>query len=82
MNENDLETDPNFFEGVSRILSGIMAHLSSYVISAPLAYHLVTKEPRFEFSHYFVHLLLAQMEDYINGENVSFKIMKKKVCQK
>ena len=38
----------------------------------------MTKETRFEFSHEFVHLLLAQMEDHIDGKNISFKIKRKK----
>ena len=78
MSEDSQDDKSDFCEGLARIFSAIKAHLSSYVISAPLAYHLVTKETRFEFSHEFVHLLLAQMEDHIDGKNISFKIKRKK----
>ena len=77
-NENDPNADPEFCEGLARIFVGIRAHLSSYVISAPLAYHLLTRETRFEFSHDFSHHLLAQMEDYIKGENIYFKLRRRK----
>ena len=78
MSEDSQDDKTDFCEGLARIFSAIKAHLSSYVISAPLAYHLVTKETRFEFSHEFVYLLLAQMEDHIDGKNISFKIKRKK----
>ena len=78
MSEDSQDDKSDFCEGLARIFSAIKAHLSSYVISAPLAYHLVTKETRFEFSHEFVYLLLAQMEDYIDGKNIHFKLKRKK----
>ena len=73
-----METSPSFIEGLSRVLIGIRAHISSYVISAPLAYHIVTKGSRFEFSHEFSYFLLAQLEDFIEGKPISVKIRSRK----
>ena len=41
--ENNTESDPGVIKRLSRVLCGIKAHISSYVISATLAYHIVTK---------------------------------------
>ena len=62
------ETAPDFCEGLVRILSGIRAHINSYIISPTLGHHIITMGSRFQFSHTFKPLLLAQMEDYIHGK--------------
>ena len=76
--ENIEDSAPEFIEGLSRILIGIRTHISSYVIGTPLAYHLLTKGSRFEFSHDFASLLLGQMEDFTSDMELSFKIRQKK----
>ena len=55
------------------VLSEICAHLSSSIISATMAWHLVMKESRFLFSHEFVVILLSQMEDWLKKEAISFR---------
>jgi hypothetical protein len=40
---------PNFKVGLGNVLSGILAHLSSTVLSATMAWHLVIKDSRFQF---------------------------------
>ena len=81
--ENIEDSAPEFIEGLSRILIGIRTHISSYVIGTPLAYHLLTKGSRFEFSHDFASLLLGQLEDFTSDMELSFKIRQKKIkyCQ-
>ena len=76
--ENIEDSAPEFIEGLSRILIGIRTHISSYVIGTPLAYHLLTKGSRFEFSHDFASLLLGQMEDFTSDMELSFKIRQRK----
>ena len=64
-----IEKAPDFVEGLCRLLSdGITAHLSSIVVSAPLAHVLIVKGSRFQFSHDFGNLLLTQIIDYLDGE--------------
>ena len=63
-----LENGPDFVEGLCRLLSGITAHLSSTVVSAPLAHVLIVKGSRFQFSHDFGNLLLTQIIDYLDGD--------------
>jgi len=64
---------PNFSVGLGHVLSGIMAHLSSTVISAPMAWHLVIKESRFQFSHKFSLVLLSQFESWLKDEDIHFR---------
>ena len=68
--------DPDFVEGLSRLLCGISAHLNANVVAAPMAHIIVVNDSRFMFSHTFGNLLLSQMEDYIDDiqTNVSFRI--------
>jgi hypothetical protein len=65
--------DPNFSVRLGHVLSGIMAHLSSSVISATLAWHLVIEESRFLFSHEFSQILLSQFESWLLGEDIQFR---------
>jgi len=46
--------EPNFRVGLGHVLSGILAHLSSTIISATMAWHLVMKDSRFQFSSFTV----------------------------
>ncbi len=74
--ENEGETnveDPNFSIGLGHVLSGILAHLSSTVISATMAWYLVLNESRFRFSHEFFHILLSQFESWLVGNDIHFR---------
>ena len=73
-NNNSTETPPtDFTEGLSRVLSGIRAHMSSSIISPPLAHLLVCQESRFAFSHDFSHLPLSQIEAYLDDKPIHFR---------
>jgi hypothetical protein len=56
-----------------------MAHLSSTVISATMAWHLVTNDSRFRFSHEFSHILLSQFESWLRDEDINFRFRR---CKK
>jgi hypothetical protein len=62
--------EPNFKVGLGHVLSGVLAHLSSTVLSATMAWHLVIKDSRFQFSHDFSHILLSQFESWLLGEDI------------
>jgi hypothetical protein len=64
---------PIFSIGLGHVLSGIIAHLSSSVISATMAWHLINKESRFQFSHEFSHILLSQFESWLRDEDIHFR---------
>jgi hypothetical protein len=70
---------PNFSVGLGHVLSGIMAHLCSTVISAAMAWHLVTNDSRFKFSHEFSHILLSQFESWLRDEDINFRFQR---CKK
>ena len=83
MSDNDTESDqcqfdnvPGFVEGLSRLLSGISAHMCSNIVAAPLGHFIVDNDSRFLYSHEFSNLLLSQLEDYIEDttNNVSFQL--------
>jgi hypothetical protein len=44
-----------------------MAHLSSAILSATMAWHLVINESRFKFSLEFSHILFSQFESWLLG---------------
>jgi len=49
------------------VFSGILAHLSSTVLSSTMARDLLIKDSRFQFSHDFSHILLSQFESWLLG---------------
>jgi hypothetical protein len=59
-------------------LTGIMAHLSSTVKSATMAWHLVQNKSRFRFSHDFSQILLSQFEGWLRDEDIQFCFRRKK----
>jgi len=67
--------------GLRRLLSGINAHISSCVVSATMAWYLVTHGSRFHFSHDFRPLLLSQLEAWYEGQPISRRIRYKKKRQ-
>ncbi len=68
----------NFKVGLGHVLSGIWAHLSSTVLSATMAWYLVIKDSRFQFSHDFSHILLSQFESWLLGEDIQFRYRRNK----
>jgi hypothetical protein len=74
----ELIETPRFSVGLGHVLSGIMANLSSSVISATMAWHLVTEETRFRFSHDFSHILLSQFESWLRDEDIHFRFRRNK----
>ena len=68
------ETAHDFSEGLKQVLQAIYANISSYIISPTLAHHIITTGSRFVFSHKTTPLLLAQMEEYLHGKNISFTL--------
>ena len=70
--------EPNFKVGLGHVLSGIMAHLSSTILSATMAWHLVIKDSRFQFSHDFSTILLSQFESWLLGNDIQFRYRRNK----
>jgi hypothetical protein len=54
--------EQNFRVGLGHVLSRILAHLSSTIISATKAWHLVMKDSRFQFSHDFSQILFYSLK--------------------
>jgi len=70
--------EPNFKVGLGHVLSGILAHLSSTVLSATMSWHLVMKDSRFQFSHDFSQILLSQFESWLLGDDLQFRYQRNK----
>ena len=68
------DSPSDFSEGLSRILSAIHANVNANIISPTLSHFIATVGSRFLFSHETAPLLLAQMEDYLDGKNISFTL--------
>jgi hypothetical protein len=68
-----LDSFPSGFgEGISRMLSGIMAATSRDVVSAPMAHLIICNNGRrFTYSHDFAPLLLKQMDDVLHGNPIN-----------
>jgi hypothetical protein len=73
-----MSIEPNFKLGLGHVLSGIMAHLSSTILSATMAWHLVIQDSRFQFSHDFSHILLSQFESWLLGDDIQFRYRRNK----
>ena len=59
-NSKEEETkDPDFSEGLKRVLGAIRAHVSSSVISPPMAHYLARNKTRFVFSRDFTYMYYA-----------------------
>ena len=67
-----------FGEGISRMLSGIMAATSRDVVSAPMAHLLICQHGRrFKYSHDFTPLLAQQMDDFLHDKPVNVRLRTK-----
>lgn len=68
-----------FGEGISRMLSGIMAATSRDVVSAPMAHLLISQNgKRFQYSHDSTSLLIREMDDTLHNREVNVIIRTKK----
>ena len=74
MNNRYTTTPPDFAEGLSCLLSRIRAHMSSSIISPPMAHLLVCQDSRFTFSHEFSYLLVSQIEAHLDDKDIDFKL--------
>jgi hypothetical protein len=70
--------EPNFKVGLGHVLSGILAQLSSAILSATMAWHLVIKDSRFMFSHEFSQILLSQFECWLIEEDIQCRYRRHK----
>ena len=77
LKEGMVSGEPDFVEGLSRVLSGIRAHLSSNVMSATMGHLLVTQGSRFTYSHSFSNLLLTQLGDLLDNKDIRCRLKKK-----
>ena len=69
---------PDFVEGVSRTMSGIRANLAANIFSATMGHLMVTQGGRFLFSHEFSHLLVTQIDNALEGMELSCRFKKGK----
>ena len=74
-----LEEDDFFRQGLCRLLSGIQASTSRYVVSATLAHFLIGNNgKRFIYSHNFGHLLICQMDSILDGGEIDCQMRRVK----
>ena len=84
--KRDRGDDKNdFVEGLCRMLGGMNAATSRYIVSSTMAHLLVCQgETRFQFSHGFTDLLVGQLEAALEGKLVYFRLHmnrhRKKIC--
>jgi hypothetical protein len=82
LNDNH-EGEPNFGEGLSKVLSGLNVTKTRNAISATMA-HLIPCNggSRFVFLHTFLDLLVGQMEATLEGQDVNVRIRSYKLQNK
>ena len=69
------DEEGDFVEGLCRMLGGMYAATSHYVVSATMAHLLICQDgTRFKFSHNFSDLLVGQMEASLEGKPVDFRL--------
>ena len=74
--------EPDYGEGLGRLLTGINAALRNDIVSATMAHHLVFNEgSRFRFSHGLVPLLLSQTESLLDNANVDLVLRTTRISQ-
>ena len=78
---SEVTMNADFKVGLGHVLSGIMANISSTIMSAPMAWHIVMNESRFQFSHEMVPILLSQAEDWLKEIAIQFKYRQTKQKQ-
>jgi len=71
----ELDSEPDFVEGLCRMLGGMYAATSRYVVSSTMAHLLICQSgTRFKFSHQFSDLLVTQLEAILEGQPVDFRL--------
>ena len=74
--------EPDYGEGLGRLLTGINAALRNDIVSATMAHHLVfNKGSRFHFSHVLVPLLLSQTEAVLDNADVNLLLRRTRISQ-
>ena len=69
----EVDSEPDFVEGLCRMLDGMYAATSRYVVSSTMAHLLICQSgTRFKFSHQFSDLLVTQLEAVLKGQPVDF----------
>ena len=81
MNEySQISMETSFGEGLSRVLSGLNASTTRYVVSSTLAHLIISNNgSRFHCSHPMSNLLVTQMEASLEGHNTMVRIRTSKV---
>lgn len=76
--DGSMKDSTSYGVGLGHVLSGIAAHINSFVVSATMAWRLSVVGSRFRFSHDFTPLLLKQVEDWVdNTGEAQFRIRRK-----
>ena len=69
------DDENDFVEGLCRMLGGMNAATSRYIVSSTMAHLLVCQGgTRFQFSHGFTDLLVGQLEAALEGKPVNFRL--------
>ena len=72
--------EPDYGEGLGRLLTGINAALRNDIVSATMAHHLVFNEgSRFCFLHGLVPLLLSQTESLLDNANIDLVLRRTRI---
>ena len=72
---DETDNEPDFVEGLCRMLGGMHAATSRYVVSSTMAHLLICQDgTRFKFSHGFSDLLVGQLEASLEGLPVDFRL--------
>ena len=71
----DDHEDDSFIEGLCRMLGGLNAATSRYVVSSTMAHLLISQGgTRFKFSHGMSDLLVSQLEACLEGKPVDVRL--------
>ena len=74
-NHDEVMNEPDFAEGLCRMLGGMYAATSRYVVSSTMAHLLGCQNgTRFKFSHNFSDLLVTQLEAVLEGNPIDFRL--------
>ncbi len=69
------DDESDFVEGLCRMLGGMHAATSRYIVSATMVHILICQDgTRFKFSHNFLNLLVGQMKTTLEGKPVDFRL--------
>ena len=77
--EEAARQQPDFCEGLKRVLSAMYAHTSKNVLSATMASHIISRGSRFHYSHDFQSIPTTHLIQWMTGEGeLEFKIKRVK----